>query len=242
MKKLQKLLLLAFFSIGIYGTTYAQVPTVDDTQTGVVAGGKYTYTVPNPAGQTWVWTVINSAGTIIDGTGGEFTLTDVQDYQKEITWTANGTFYVLVETTTTSTSCTNQYAIQVDVATNDYAVIFDAGTVNVYCADDANIASGMEITLDVTLAGGAPAATYYDMEVQFKIDGGAIQTATIGTGNKFNIPGIVIADPVTPGFANVTVTIVQVKDKNGVIFNPLAINEDYVITINPIPAKPTISF
>jgi len=242
MKKLQKILLFTFFSIGIYGTTYAQVPTVDNTQTGVVAGGKYTYTVPNTAGQTWTWTVIDNGGTIIDGTGGEFTMNSLQDYQKEITWTANGTFYVLVETTTTLTSCTNQYAIQVDVATNDYAVIFDAGTVDTYCADDANIASGMEITLGVTLASAAPNATYYNMEVQFKIDDGAIQTATIGTDNKFNIPTMAVGDPVSPNFASVKVTILQVKDIYGVVINPTAGNEDFIITINPIPAKPTISF
>lgn len=240
MKKLQKLLLLAIFSIGILGSAKAQIPTVDATQTGVVAGGTYTYTVPNTTGQSWTWTVINSTGTIIDGTGGEFAMVNVQNYEKEITWNTNGTFYVLVETTIDATSCTNQYAIQVDVASNDYTVAFNAGTEKVYCADDANIASGMEITLDITLGGVAPASTYYDMEVQFKVDGGTTQTATIGTDNKFNIPGITIADPVAPAMANVTVTIVQVKDKNGVVFNPAV--PDYVITIHPIPAKPTITF
>lgn len=242
MKKLQKLLLLAIFSIGIMGTVHAQVPTVDATQTGVVAGGKYTYTVPNTAGQSWTWTVINSAGTIIDGTGGEFAMLDVENYEKEITWNTNGTFYVLVETTIDATGCTNQYAIQVDVASNDYTVAFNAGTTKVYCADDPNIASGLEMTLDVTLAGGAPDAAYYDMEVQFQVDGGATQTATIGTDNKFNIPAITIADPVSPAMASITVTIVKVTDKNGVEFTPLAADADYVITINPIPAKPTISF
>lgn len=240
MKKLQKLLLLAFFSIGICGTTYAQIPTVDDTQTGVVAGGKYTYTVPNTADQSWTWTVINSTGTIIDGTGGEFALTDVQDYQKEITWTANGTFYVLVETTIDLTGCINQYAIQVDVATNDYTVAFNTGTEKIYCADDANIGTGMEITLDVSLNSGVPAPAYYDMIVHYQVDGGTNELATIGVDNKFNIPGIVIADPVSPGIASVTVTVLKVVDKNGVEFSPAT--SDFVITINPIPAKPTISF
>jgi len=39
-----------------------------------------------------------------------------------------------------------------------------------------------------------------------------------------------------------TVTIVQVKDINGVTFTPLAANADYVITVNPTPAKPVINF
>ncbi|NOU60996.1 hypothetical protein [Marinifilum caeruleilacunae] len=242
MKKLQKLLLLAIFSIGIFGTAKAQVPTVDATQNGVVAGGKYTYTVPNTAGQSWTWTIIDNTGAILDGTGGEYAMVDVEDYEKEITWNTNGTFYVLVETTIDLTGCTNQYAIQVNVASNDYTVAFNAGTTKVYCADDANIASGLEMTLDITLAGGAPAAAYYDMEVQFQVDGGATQTATIGADHKFNIPGITIADPVAPAMANITVTIVKVTDKNGVEFTPLAADQDLVIAINPIPAKPTISF
>jgi len=230
-------------TIGFVSNTFAAIPPVDATQTGVVADGTYTYTVPNTGGQSWTWSVINSLGTVIDGTGGEFAMTNVEDYKKEITWNVNGTFYVLVETSITATGCTNQYAIQVDVATNDYAVVFEAGTQNIYCADDAKIAAGMEIVLDVKLAGGVPAATYYDMEVQYTVDDGEIQTATILSGaNKFNIPGITIADPVTPGFATVKVTIVQVKDINGVIFNPAAGAEDYIITINPIPAKPEITF
>ncbi|RUT78482.1 hypothetical protein [Ancylomarina longa] len=242
MKKLQKLLLVLCFTIGMLSNTYAQVPTPDATQTGVVAGGSFTYTVPNTAGQSWTWSVINSTGTVIDGTGGEFALVDVQDYEKKITWNTNGTFYIKVVTTNTTTLCTNEYAIQVDVSSNDYTVAYNAGTQIEYCADDANIASGMEITLDVTLAGSAPAATYYGMEVQYKVDSGATQTATIGTDNKFNIPGITIADAVNPGFTTVTVTLVQVKDKNGVIFNPTSGAEDIVITVNPIPAKPIITF
>ena len=241
MKNLQKFLLLAIFSIGIFGSAKAQVPTPDATQTGVIAGGTYTYTVPNTAGQSWSWEIINSVGTVI-APGADYALVDVHDYEKSITWNTNGTFYIKVVTTIDATGCTNEYAIQVDVSTNDYVVAFNAGTVNVYCADDANIASGMEITLDVTLGGSAPAATYYDMEVQYQVDGGVTETATIGTDNKFNIPGITIADPVAPAMANVTVTIVKVTDKYGVEFTPTAGNEDFVITINPIPAKPTISF
>lgn len=244
MKKLQKFLLLAIFSIGLFQIANAQVPSpIDATQTGVVAGGTYTYTVPNTSGQSWTWTVIDKDGNIIDGTGGEYAMVDVKNYEKKITWNNNGTFYVLVETTIDLTTCTNQYAIQVEVATNDYTVAYNAGTTAIYCADDANIASGMEITLDITQggSGNAPDAAYYDMEVQYQVDGGAIQTATIGTDNKFNIPGITIADFVNPTFTKVTVTIVQVKDKNGVVFNPVSDAEDFEITVNPIPAKPTIT-
>lgn len=242
MKKLQKLLLALCFTIGLAGNSFAQVPIPDATQTGVVADGTYTYTVPNTAGQSWVWAVINDAGVVIDGTGGAFSLTDVSEYEKTITWNTQGTFYVKVVTTTTATSCTNEYVIQVDVADNDYVVAFNVGTENVYCADDANIASGMEITLDVTLAGAVPAATYYGMTVHYQVDGGTTELATIGIDNKFNIPGTTITDPVVPGFTSVTVTVLKVVDKNGVEFNPASGSESFVITINPIPAKPTISF
>ena len=241
MKKLQKLLLVLCFIIGILSNTYAQVPIPDATQTGVVAGGSYTYTVPNPAEQSWTWTVINSAGTVITP-GADYAMVDVQDYEKKITWNTNGTYYIKVVTTNTTTFCTNEYAIQVDVASNDYAVAFNTSTEDTYCADDANIAAGMEITLDITLGGSAPAATYYGMEVQYTVDSGATQTATIGTDNKFNIPTMDVVDPVSPAFTSVTVTIVQVKDINGVTFTPLAANADYVITVNPTPAKPVINF
>ena len=241
MKNLQRLILLAIFSLSFLGNTYAQVPAIDATQTGVVADGTYTYTVPNTADQSLAWTVINSTGTIIDGTGGEFAMVDVHDYEKNITWNIAGTFYVLVETTIDLTGCTNQYAIQVVVSANDYVVAFNTTTTeSVYCADDANITSGMEITLDVTLAGAAPAAAYYDMTVHYQVDGGATELATIGAGHKFNIPGMTIADPVSPTFTSVTVTILKVVDKNGVEFTPAV--ADYIITINPIPGKPTITF
>lgn len=242
MKKLQKLLLALCFTIGLFGSSFAQTPTPDATQSGVIVGGTYTYTVPNVGGQSWAWTVINSTGTIIDGTGGEFALTDVSGYEKSITWNAVGTFYVKVVTTIDATGCTNEYAIKVDVATNDYTVAFNAGTEKVYCADDANIASGMEITLDVTLNSATPATSYYDMTVHYQVDGGTTQLATIGTDNKFNIPGIAIADPVVPGVTSVTVTVLKVVDKFGVEFSPASGNENFVITIHPIPAKPTISF
>ncbi|MBN2596063.1 MAG: hypothetical protein JXR82_04680 [Marinifilaceae bacterium] len=240
MKKLLKFLLVLCFTIGLFGNAYAQVPTtIDATQTGVIADGTYTYTVPNTTGQSWTWTVINSVGTII-APGADYAMVNVADYEKSITWKTSGTFYVLVEAKIDLTGCTNQYAIQVDVATNDYVVAFNAATEKTYCADDANITSGMEITLDITLAGATPAVAYYDMTVHYQVDGGSTELATIGVGHKFNIPGMTIADPVSPAFTSVTVTILKVVDKNGVEFSPAV--ADYVITINPIPGKPTIIF
>jgi len=245
MKNLQSLLLAFCMTIGFVSTTYAEIPPVDAIQDGVVADGTYTYTVPNTTGQSWTWTVIDKDGGIIDGTDGEFDLVDVTPgtplgYTKNITWNQNGTFYVLVETTIDLTGCTNQYAIQVNVAANDYVVAFNTATVNTYCADDARIASGMEITLDVSLAGIAPAAAYYDMTAHYQVDGGTTQLATIGVNNKFNIPAIVIADAVNPAMTSVTVKLLKLVDTNGVEFSPAT--EDFVITINPIPAKPEITF
>ncbi|WP_421920562.1 hypothetical protein [Marinifilum sp.] len=242
MKKLQKLLLLAIFSIGIMGTVSAQI-TPDDTQDGVVAGGNFTYSVPNVADHSWTWEVIDNAGAAVDA--ADYTMVDVSPavgYSKNVTWNTNGTFFLRVTAQNNTTSCTNDYVIQVNVSSNDYEVAFNAGTENVYCADDANIASGMEITLDVILAGAAPDAAYYDMEVQYKVDGGTTQTTTIGADNKFTIPSMDVVDPVNPAFTSVLVTIVQVTDTNGVVFTPASDKEDLTITIHPIPAKPTITF
>lgn len=241
MKKLQKLLLLAVFSIGILGTAQAQI-TPDATQDGVVAGGNFTYTVPDVANHSWTWEVLDNTGTA--AALGDYTLIDVSPavgYKKNITWNANGTFYVRVTAQNKTTLCTNNYVIQVNVASNDYTVAFNAGTEDVYCADDANITSGMEVTLDVTLGGAAPDASYYDMTVHYQVDG-TDHTASIGTDNKFNIPGMNIGNPVTPNFTSVVVKIVKVVDTNGVEFTPTAGNESLTITIHAIPAKPTITF
>lgn len=241
MKKLQKLLLLAIFSIGIIGNAMAQAPTPDGNQTGVIAGGNFTYTVPNVADHTWTWEVLDNLGD--PALAANYTMADVSPavgYSKNITWNNSGTYYVRVTAEHETTHCTNDYVIEVIVSDNDYVVAFNAGTETVYCADDANIASGMEITLDVTLGGSAPADTYYDMEVQYKV-GTNDYTATISDDNKFTIPGMNVGDPVSPDFTSVTVTIVQVTDTNGVIFTPAADADELVITIHPIPAKPTIS-
>ncbi|PXX96176.1 hypothetical protein DF185_20570 [Marinifilum breve] len=240
MKKLQKLLLFAIFSIGICGTVNAQV-THDAEQDPVVVGGNFTYTVPEDPNHNWTWEVLDNLGA--DADTDDYALIDVTPavgYSKNITWKTAGTFYVRVTAEHKTTLCTNDFVIKVDVANNDYVVAFNAGTENVYCADDANIASGMEITLDVTLGGTAPATSYYGMEVQYKV-GTNDYTATIGTDNKFTIPGMDVVNPVTPAFTSVTVTIVQIKDANGVIFTPDADADKLVITVHPIPAKPTIT-
>ncbi|WP_372752700.1 hypothetical protein [Labilibaculum sp.] len=244
MKNLLKSLLVMCFTIGLFSSSYAQAPTADNTQTGVVAGGTYTYTIPTTTGETPAWTVLDDSGAELVSGAGDFDLSSVSDFEKSITWNTQGTFYVKVITTDDATLCTNQYVIQVDVATNDYVVAFNTtATVSVYCADDANIASGMEITLDVTLGGTTPDATYYDMEVQYQIDSGSTELATIVSGsNAFNIPAITIADAVNPGFTSVTVTILKVTDSKGVEFTPASGDENFVITVNPIPAIPTITF
>ncbi|GAB7086446.1 hypothetical protein [Marinifilum fragile] len=241
MKKLQKLLFLAVFSIGIMGTVNAQI-TPDKVQNGVVAGGNFTYTVPEVADHSWTWEVLDNTGAAVDP--GNYSLVDVSPavgYKKNITWNANGTFYVRVTAQNKTTSCTNDYVIQVNVASNDYTVAFNAGTEDVYCADDANIASGMEVTLDIKLASNPAAAEYYDMTVHYQVDG-ADHTATIGTDNKFTIPTMDVVDPVNPAFTSVIVKIVKVVDANGVEFTPTAGNESLTITIHAIPAKPTITF
>jgi len=246
MKKIQRLLLALFFIFGVFANANAQAPTPDATQTGVVVGGNFTYSVPEVADHTWTWEVLDNTGAAATpGAAGDYVLADVSPavgYSKNITWNTNGTFYVRVTAENSTTLCTNNYVIQVDVITNDYTVAFNAGTEDIYCADDANITSGMEITLDIELASAPAAAEYYDMEVQYKIDNGPIQTGTIRADNKFNIPGMNVVDPVNPAFTSVLVTIVQVTDKNGVIITPAAGAEDLTITINAIPSKPTITF
>lgn len=246
MKNLLKSLLVMCFSIGLFSSSYAQAPTADNTQTGVVAGGTYTYTIPTTTGETLVWTVFNDAGVELTSGAGDFDLTSVSDFEKSITWNTQGTFYVQVVTTSTATTCTNDYVIEVDVATNDYTVAFNStSTESVYCADDANISLGMGITLDIELDSATPADTYYNMTVEYQVDqynSGATQFATIGSDNSFTIPGITIADAVNPTFTSVTVTIVKVTDSKGVEFTPASGDEDFVITVNAIPAIPTITF
>jgi hypothetical protein len=246
MKNMIKSLLVLCFTIGLFGNAFAQAPTPDDTQTGVVAGGTYTYTIPTTTDETLVWTVMNDSGVELTSGTGDFDLSDVSDFEKSITWNTNGTFYVQVVTTSTATSCTNDYVIEVDVATNDYTVAFNStSTESVYCADDANISSGMGITLDIKLDSATPADTYYNMTVEYQVDqydSGATQFATIGSDNLFTIPGITIADAVNPDFTSITVTIIKVTDSKGVEFTPSSEDENFEITINAIPAVPTITF
>lgn len=250
MKKLKCFILGLTLTIGFISNGHAQAPTPLKVQTGVVAGGTYTYTVPNPSGITWTWAVMDDKGTVIDGTGGEFVLEDVDPtsplgYTKNITWNDQGTFYVSVVAENTTTHCTNDYVIQVDVATNDYTVAYNnAATVTTYCADDPNITTGLEVSLDVTLgaAKAKPADVYYDMTVHYQINDGTTKIATLSNTNKFNIEGIPVADPVTPGFTSVKITIEKIVDSKGVEFSPAAGTEDLIITVNPIPAKPEITF
>lgn len=250
MKKLKCFILGLTLTIGFISSGHAQAPTPLKVQTGVVAGGTYTYTVPNPSGITWTWTVMDDKGTVIDGTGGEFVLEDVDPtsplgYTKNITWKDQGTFYVSVVAENTTTHCTNDYVIQVDVSTNDYEVAYNTTTTKTtYCADDPNIESGLEISLDLTLGSGAakkkPADVYYDMTVYYKINDGTTKLATLSNTNKFNIDGIPVANAVTPGFTTVKVTIEKIVDSKGVEFSPAA--DELIITVNPIPATPEITF
>ena len=249
MKKLQRLLLIAFFSIGIYGNTYAQI-TEDATQAGVIIGSIHTYNVADhtATGSTYTWSVVDVNDNPITESISSYEITDASiNFSRTIKWLGSNTYYLKV-VETLSTNCSNFYVVKVDVTGDSYSVQFVSTTVpsnSVYCADDSALGSP-EITLDIKLGTALPADTYYPMNVFYSLDGGITELSASfvdNTKKAFNLGAIDIgADKTAPNTTAVKVTLIRVVDANGVIFNPIAGNEEFDITINPIPGKPTITF
>ncbi|BAX80695.1 hypothetical protein [Labilibaculum antarcticum] len=246
MKNLQRLFLLAIFSFCILGNTFAQL-TPDVNQPGVVIGAIHQYDVDEHAGSTYTWSVVDVDDNAILASATTYQFTDESiAFSRTIKWNMDGTYYLKAIETITATSCSNFFVIQVDVIGDSYSVQFVSTVTpssnSIYCADDTALGSP-EITLDVKLGATLPADTYYPMNVFYSLDGGTTElSASISNTNMFNLGAVDIgSDKTAPNTTAVTVTLLRIVDKNGVIFTPVAVDKEFGITINPIPGKPTIT-
>jgi len=246
MKNLQYLIFGLFMIIGFVNNGYSQL-IPDANQPGVVIGAIHKYDVADHDGSTYTWTVVDVDDNPIGESASTYQITDAATANsRTIKWNAQGTYYLKAIETVTATSCSNFFVVEVDVIGDSYSVEFvsiDTPSNKEYCADDAALDSP-EITLDVKLGTDVPADKYYPMNVFYSLDGGTTEIgASITNTNKFNLGAIDIGtDKTDPNTTSVTVTLVRIVDANGVIFNPALGAEEFDITINPIPGKPTITF